>query len=134
MSGATNLTAAPSITSSSGSGVTAQLECLDLVMGTGPSATPTSTVTVQYVGVLKSDGTTFDSSWARGAASSFPLTGVVPGFAQGIAGAGSITPMRVGGRRMIIIPPALGYGGAATGSIPPNSTLVFVIDLETVTG
>jgi peptidylprolyl isomerase len=63
----------------------------------------------------------------------FPLTGVVPGFTQGIGGTTGIAPMKVGGRRLVIIPPALGYGGQQNGSIPPNSTLVFVIDLLKLT-
>jgi peptidylprolyl isomerase len=62
--------------------------------------------------------------WKSGQPAPFPLNGVVPGFAQGIVG------MKVGGRREIVIPPALGYG--STGSPPavaPNETLVFVVDL-----
>ena len=78
---------------------------------------------VRYVGALY-DGTPFDSSWSRGDAPiSFPLNQVVPGFAQGIQG------MAAGGRRVIVIPPALGYGDQAQGPIPAGSTLVFVVDL-----
>jgi FKBP-type peptidyl-prolyl cis-trans isomerase len=95
----------------------------DLVVGSGTEATPTSTVTVQYVGALYDDGTVFDSSWKRGAPATFPLLQVVKGFQGGIAG------MKVGGRREIVIPPALGYGSQANGPIPANSTLVFVVDL-----
>jgi peptidylprolyl isomerase len=99
----------------------------DLVVGTGPQASGTSTVKVQYVGADYTNGHVFDSSWQRGQPATFPLTGVVPGFAQGIAG------MKVGGRREIVIPPDLGYG--ASGSPPavgPNETLVFVVDLLAV--
>ena len=53
----------------------------------------------------------------------FPLSGVVPGFAQGIVG------MKIGGRREIVIPPSLGYGAQGSGPIGPNETLVFVVDL-----
>ncbi|MCL5444657.1 MAG: FKBP-type peptidyl-prolyl cis-trans isomerase [Acidimicrobiales bacterium] len=90
-------------------------------------ATAQSTVKVQYVGANYVTGTIFDSSWSRGQPATFPLNGVIPGFAQGIEG------MRVGGRREVVIPPALGYG--AQGSPPnvqPNETLVFVIDLLAV--
>ena len=96
----------------------------DLVVGTGPTATSSDTVAVRYTGTLYTDGTQFDSSWSAGDAPiQFPLDGVVPGFAQGIEG------MQVGGRRVIVIPPVLGYGSRANGPIPGNSTLVFVVDL-----
>ena len=99
----------------------------DLVVGTGPTATASSTVEVQYVGADYANGKVFDSSWSRGQPATFSLTEVVPGFAQGIVG------MKVGGRRLIVIPPALGYG--ASGQPPavgPNETLVFVVDLLAV--
>jgi peptidylprolyl isomerase len=96
----------------------------DIVVGKGKAATLADTVNVRYSGTLYSDGTEFDSSWSRGnAPTSFPLNGVVPGFAQGIAG------MKPGGRRVIVIPSALGYGDQANGPIPAGSTLVFVVDL-----
>ncbi|HTK65259.1 MAG TPA: FKBP-type peptidyl-prolyl cis-trans isomerase [Pseudonocardia sp.] len=96
----------------------------DIVVGKGPAATLQNTVDVRYSGTLYSDGTLFDSSWSRGNDPvSFPLDGVVPGFAQGIAG------MQPGGRRVIVIPPALGYGANTNGPIPGGSTLVFVVDL-----
>lgn len=94
----------------------------DLVIGTGEVAQSTATVTVQYVGALYTDGSVFDSSWG-GAPAVFPLDQVVPGFAQGIEG------MKVGGRREIVIPSALGYGPADQQGIPANSTLVFIVDL-----
>jgi FKBP-type peptidyl-prolyl cis-trans isomerase len=96
----------------------------DVVVGTGQAALPSDTVDVRYVGTLYSDGRLFDSSWARGNEPiSFPLSGVVPGFAQGIEG------MQQGGRRVIVIPPDLGYGPRGQGPIPADSTLVFVVDL-----
>lgn len=104
------------------------LETKDLVVGTGPVAVATNTVTVNYVGVDYVNGKIFDDSpWRSGQPAPFPLNGVVPGFAQGIVG------MKIGGRREIVIPPALGYG--ATGSPPAvsaNETLVFVVDLVAV--
>lgn len=101
----------------------AELVTKDLVVGTGEVAKSTATVTVHYVGALYTDGTVFDSSWKGGEPIAFPLSGVVPGFAQGIEG------MKVGGRREIVIPSDLGYGPEGTQGIPPNSTLVFVVDL-----
>ena len=70
------------------------------------------------------DGKVFDDSpWKTGQPASFALTGVIPGFAQGILG------MHIGGRRELVIPPALGYGPAGSGPVGANETLVFVIDL-----
>jgi peptidylprolyl isomerase len=100
----------------------------DLIKGTGPAATASSTVTVQYVGVLYKGGKQFDASWndGQGKPVTFPLSGVIKGWQQGIPG------MRVGGRRELIIPPSLAYGSTAQAKIPANSTLVFVIDLHSV--
>jgi hypothetical protein len=134
ISGATDLKKAPKV-SSKGTDKLTTLLCQDLVVGKGKAATPTSTVNVQYAGVLYSNGTAFDSSWSKGGKPvQFPLTGVVPGFTQGIGGAGKVAPMRVGGRRVMILPPSLGYGAQANGPIPANSTLVFVVDLVSIGG
>lgn len=96
----------------------------DLLVGNGETARPTDTVEVRYVGALYATGEVFDSSWKSGSAGiEFPLSGVVPGFAGGIVG------MKLGGRRQIVIPAALGYGDRAQGSIPAGSVLVFVVDL-----
>jgi FKBP-type peptidyl-prolyl cis-trans isomerase len=101
----------------------------DLIPGTGQTVSSGQTVTVNYVGVLYKNGKEFDSSWKRNQPLTTALTpgGIIPGWVQGIPG------MKVGGRRELIIPPSLGYG--KTGSpptIPPNSTLVFVVDLLSV--
>jgi peptidylprolyl isomerase len=101
----------------------------DLIKGRGTAAAANRTVTVNYVGVLYKTGKEFDSSWSRNQPFTTPLSAgsVIPGWVQGIQG------MKVGGRRELIIPPALAYG--KTGSpptIPPNSTLVFVVDLLSV--
>jgi FKBP-type peptidyl-prolyl cis-trans isomerase len=99
----------------------------DIVVGNGAAATLQNTVDVRYSGTLYKDGSLFDSSWSHGDEPvNFPLDGVVPGFAQGIAG------MKPGGRRVIVIPPALGYGANTQGPIPGGSTLVFVVDLVKV--
>lgn len=95
----------------------------DLIVGHGTPATASSTVTVNYVGVLYKNGKEFDSSWKRGQPTTFPLNGVIPGWTQGVPG------MKVGGRRELIIPPSLAYKNKAQAGVPANSTLVFVIDL-----
>jgi peptidylprolyl isomerase len=97
----------------------------DLIVGTGPVAKAGSTITVNYVGELYKTGKQFDASWTRHQTFSTPLAAgsVIPGWVQGIPG------MKVGGRRELIIPPSLGYGASGSGPIPPNATLVFVVDL-----
>jgi len=108
----------------------AKLVIKDIKKGTGATAKAGSKVSVQYVGALWDDSTVFDNSWDRGQPFEFPLGGgqVIPGWDQGVAG------MKEGGRRVLTIPPDLGYGAGGTpdGTIPPNSTLVFVVDLEKV--
>jgi FKBP-type peptidyl-prolyl cis-trans isomerase len=130
VAGATSMSDKPKVTVSSSS-QPSTLQVKDLVTGTGQPATTGSSVTVQYVGVLYANGKQFDASWDHGGATSFPLNGVVPGFSQGIAGGQGIAPMKVGGRRLMILPAALGYGASGTpdGSIPPNAPIVFVVDL-----
>jgi peptidylprolyl isomerase len=94
----------------------------DLIEGHGPEAAPGATVTVHYHGVLL-DGTTFDASYGAPPAT-FPLDQVIPGWTEGIPG------MKVGGRRLLVIPSELAYGAQGAGSvIPPNADLVFVVDL-----
>ena len=129
--GATDLAGAPGVTSKSTTAPT-KLEYKDLVVGKGEPATATSTVTVQYAGVLYKNGKAFDSSWSRGQPAQFSLAQVVKGFTQGIAGSSGVPPMKVGGRRIIIMPASLGYGAQAQGPIPANSPLVFVVDLKKV--
>jgi peptidylprolyl isomerase len=101
----------------------------DLVTGTGQTAAPGQTVTVNYVGVLYKGGKEFDSSWSRNQTFTTPLSNgsVIPGWIQGIPG------MKVGGRRELIIPPSLAYGKKGSPpTIPANATLVFVVDLLSV--
>lgn len=129
--GARDIGGAPQVTSKAAK-APAKLEVKDLVLGKGKAATPSSTVTVQYVGVLYKNGTKFDSSWDRGQATSFSLQQVVKGFTEGIGGTSGVAPMKVGGRRIMILPSSLGYGAQAQGSIPANSPLVFVVDLKKV--
>jgi peptidylprolyl isomerase len=98
-----------------------------LIVGDGPTVESGQTVTVQYVGVLWSDGSVFDSSWERGAPVDFPVGtgGVLPGFEEGLIG------QTVGSRVMLIIPPDEGYGeqGNPQAGITGTETLVFVIDV-----
>jgi peptidylprolyl isomerase len=99
----------------------------DLIKGSGAVAKKGSTVVVNYVGELYKNDKVFNNSFTAGQTFG-PFTlgqgAVIPGWDQGIIG------MRVGGRRELIIPPNLAYGKSGSGStIPPNSTLVFVVDL-----
>lgn len=130
VSSATDLTKKPVVKSSS-TKAPSIIAVKDLVTGTGAAASPSSTVKVQYVGVRYADGFQFDASWDHGGAISFSLAQVVPGFTQGIGGTDGIAPMKIGGRRLMILPAALGYGaqGTSDGSIPPNAPIVFVVDL-----
>lgn len=126
VTGGTDLTKEPKV-SAGASPAPTTLTGQDLVVGTGAMPTASSTVKVQYVGALYDNGMVFDASWTDQGPATFPLNGVVPGFADAILG------MKIGGRREVVIPPALGYGSAGAGaSIPPNATLVFVIDLLSI--
>lgn len=104
------------------------LEIEDLVVGEGREAETSHTVEVHYAGVHVDNGAEFDSSWSReGRPTSFPLNGVIAGFRDGIAG------MREGGRRILVVPPDMGYGTrGASPAIRPNEHLIFVVDLVRV--
>jgi len=102
-----------------------ELKIEDLTVGTGDEAVAGKKVTVNYAGTLE-DGTKFDSSYDRGAPFSFNLGAgeVIQGWDNGVAG------MKVGGKRKLTIPSFLGYGERGAGdAIPPNSTLIFEIEL-----
>ncbi|MEM1127096.1 MAG: FKBP-type peptidyl-prolyl cis-trans isomerase [Bacteroidota bacterium] len=94
----------------------------DLEVGTGTEVAPCAVVTIHYEGRL-TNGDVFDSSYERGTPATFPLSNLIQGWQQGIPG------MQVGGTRRLVIPPELGYGNRSVGSIPPNSTLIFDIEL-----
>lgn len=100
------------------------LRYTDLAVGTGPSPSPGQTAVVHYTGTL-TDGTKFDSSRDKGQPFPFVFgqTPMIKGWDEGIA------TMKVGGRRKLVVPPALGYGAAARDKIPPNSTLLFDVEL-----
>ncbi len=99
-----------------------ELVITDLVVGTGQEATPGATVDVHYLGVEFESGEQFDASWDRGESINFPLSGLIAGWQEGIPG------MKVGGRRQLVIPPALAYGESG-GHRLSGKTLVFIIDL-----
>jgi peptidylprolyl isomerase len=115
----------PHVTTPSGPPPT-KLVTKEIITGTGAEAKTGSAVAVNYVGALYKTGKVFDASWKRN--EPFPFTlgkgQVIPGWEQGVVG------MKVGGRRELIIPPALGYGAKGSPpSIPPNETLIFIVDL-----
>lgn len=98
----------------------------DVKVGDGETLEPGDTAIADYYGTIYQSGKFFDGSWGRGRQ---PLEiaidqgGVIAGWWQGLQG------MRVGGRRTLVIPPALGYGEQAQATIPANSTLFFTVDL-----
>ena len=112
---------APTIGAPTGTAPTT-LVTKDIIVGTGAEALPTSTMTVHYTLMTWSNGKLIESSWTSGSPATFPLANVIIGWQQGIPG------MKVGGRRLLVIPPDLGYGAQGGGPIGPNETLIFVVD------
>ena len=94
----------------------------DIIVGKGKTALSSSTVTAHYTLMSWKTGKVLETSWTSGPFTS-PLTGVIIGWQQGIPG------MKVGGRRLLVIPPALAYGATGSGPVGPNETLIFVVDL-----
>ena len=115
--------------SPSAPGGTGTLVIEDLVAGTGATAAAGDTVSVHYVGTF-TNGTVFDSSYSRNQPFAFRVGAgqVIAGWDQGVPG------MKVGGKRRLTIPPSLAYGSTGAGPIPPNSTLVFEIELLSIAG
>lgn len=113
---------APSISAPSGT-PPAELTTSDVIIGTGAEVLPTSTLTVHYTLMAWSTGQVVESSWDSGSPATFPLANLVEGWKIGLPGA------KVGGRRLLILPPEMGYGPAGSGPIGPNETLIFAIDI-----
>lgn len=98
------------------------LQYLVITNGTGPVPSPSDTVTVNYRGTLI-DGTEFDSSYKRGQPAQFPVGGVIHGWTE------ALEKMPVGSKWKLFIPAELAYGERGNRSIPPNSTLIFEVEL-----
>ncbi|HLU27833.1 MAG TPA: FKBP-type peptidyl-prolyl cis-trans isomerase [Glycomyces sp.] len=109
-----------------------ELFVADVVEGSGAEAAAGDSVSVHYAGFHWTNGAQFDASWDRG--SSFDVTPlgsapVIQGWNDGLVGA------KVGDRRLLVLPPELGYGAAGAGGvIGPNETLVFVVDVVAING
>jgi len=115
---------APTITPPSGDAPTA-LIAEDVIVGSGTEVVATSTVTLHYTLMKWSDGSILESSWSSGTPSTFQLSGLIQGWQLGLPGA------KVGGRRLLVLPPALGYGAMA-GHPLEKDTLIFAIDIIAV--
>ncbi|PIZ61475.1 peptidylprolyl isomerase [Candidatus Saccharibacteria bacterium CG_4_10_14_0_2_um_filter_52_9] len=106
----------------------AGLQAIDSTPGTGEAVKAGDTVTVDYTGAVAATGTVFQSSLDSGQPLSFPLSGVIAGWSQGIPG------MKVGGTRRLLIPANLAYGASppAGSGIPANADLVFDVTLHKI--
>jgi FKBP-type peptidyl-prolyl cis-trans isomerase len=125
----TDLSKKPAVPKATGKAPT-ELQGSDVVVGKGAAAKEGDKVTVQYVGTLFNGGKEFDTSWKKGR-TPFQFTigqnQVIQGWDQGVPG------MKVGGRRVLVIPADLAYGSAGSPpTIPANAPLVFVVDLKKI--
>lgn len=108
-------------------GAVTELQIIDVAEGSGDVVPEGATITAHYTGALVADGTIFQSSHDFGNAVTFPLSGVIAGWTQGVPG------MKVGGTRRLVIPAALAYGASSPApNIPANSDLVFDIELVAI--
>lgn len=104
-----------------------ELQTIDVVIGDGEIVNEGATITAHYTGALVADGTIFQSSHDFGQPAAFGLDQVISGWTKGVPG------MKVGGTRRLIIPSAMAYGSQrAAANIPPNSDLVFDIELVAI--
>lgn len=105
----------------------AELEIIDVVVGTGDEVPAGATITAHYTGALAADGTIFQSSHDFGRPISFGLDQVIKGWTDGVPG------MKVGGKRRLVIPAQQAYGASSPApNIPANSDLVFDIELVSI--
>ena len=116
---------APTITAPTGDAPTT-LIVEDVIVGSGAEVVATSTLTLHYTLMKWSSGEILESSWSSGQPATFPLSGVIAGWQEGLPGA------KVGGRRLLVIPADKGYGPNGSGPIGPNETLIFVVDIIAV--
>lgn len=105
----------------------AELKIEDLVVGNGQEVKKGDTVVMNYLGTL-TNGTKFDSSYDRNQpfTTQIGVGQVIKGWDEGVPG------MKVGGKRKLTIPPSMAYGSQQVGSIPPNSTLIFEVELLSI--
>ena len=121
----TNAGAEPTIGKIPSGPAPTELVAQDVIVGTGATVAATSMLTVHYTLLQWSDGSLIESSWSSGTPATFPLSGVIQGWQQGLLGA------KVGGRRLLVIPPALGYGPMA-GHPLEKQTLIFAVDIISI--
>jgi peptidylprolyl isomerase len=104
-----------------------ELQTTDLVEGTGDVVPAGATITVDYIGIMCSNGKLLDASYGTGETPEIPLGQTIPGWEQGIPG------MKVGGQRLLVIPPDQGYGPTGDGrEVAPGETLWFVVEVKGV--
>jgi peptidylprolyl isomerase len=115
---------APTITPATGAAPTT-LQSVDIIEGTGAEVLATSTITFHYTLMSWSTGEVLESSWTSGQPAVFPLTQLIAGWQQGLPG------MKVGGRRLLVVPPSLGYG-VLPGHPLEAETLIFSLDILAV--
>ena len=121
----TNAGAEPTIGEIPSGPAPTELVAQDVIVGTGATVAATSILTVNYMLLQWSDGALIESSWSSGNPATFPLMDVIPGWQQGLVGA------KVGSRRLLVIPPALGYGPMA-GHPLETQTLIFAVDIISI--
>ena len=113
----------PNVSAPSGQ-APAELQIKDIYVGDGKVVDSSSVLEFHYTLMAWSSGQVVESSWDSGQSATLALSQLIPGWQQGLPG------MKEGGRRLLVIPPALGYGAQGSGSaIGPNETLIFVVDL-----
>lgn len=119
----------PTITLAEDFGPVTDLDVADVYEGSGDAVAADAILTVNYVGVGQQSREVFDSSWPTGQPVTFPLSGVITGWEEGMIG------MKPGGRRLLIIPGSMAYGdeGSPSAGIGQDETLVFVVDLVSQT-